>query len=103
MHPIPPHEIRTPPPRFRGDPGIWRRASAVLAHALTNALAPVLGARPPPGAPGHRIFRRQSESIVYDSPEMQIGLFIIGFFYLAISIGAIYGLFSRRDQGPKRR
>src|SRR5216683_5026093 len=24
MHPIPPHEIRTPPPRFRGDPGIWR-------------------------------------------------------------------------------
>src|ERR1700736_1193852 len=24
MHPIPPHEIRTPPPRFRGDPGICR-------------------------------------------------------------------------------
>jgi hypothetical protein len=34
---------------------------------------------------------------------MQIGLFIIGFFYLAISIGAIYGLFSRRNQVPKRR
>jgi hypothetical protein len=33
---------------------------------------------------------------------MQIGLFIIGFFYLAISIGAIYGLFSRRNQLPKR-
>src|SRR5258708_15534209 len=24
MRPIPPHEIRTPPPRFRGDPGISR-------------------------------------------------------------------------------
>jgi hypothetical protein len=34
---------------------------------------------------------------------MEIGLFIIGFFYLAISIGAIYGLFSRRNQIPKRR
>jgi hypothetical protein len=34
---------------------------------------------------------------------MEVGLFIIGFFYLAISIGAIYGLFSRRDHLPKRR
>jgi uncharacterized protein YneF (UPF0154 family) len=34
---------------------------------------------------------------------MEIGLFIIGFFYLAISIGAIYGLFARRKQIPKRR
>jgi hypothetical protein len=34
---------------------------------------------------------------------MEIGLFIIGFFYLAISIGAIYGLFSRRKQIPRRR
>jgi hypothetical protein len=40
----------------------------------------------------------------YDSEAMeQIGLFIVGFFYLAISVGAIYGLFSRRDQLPKRR
>jgi hypothetical protein len=33
----------------------------------------------------------------------QIGLFVVGFFYLAISVGAIYGLFSRRSQVPKRR
>src|SRR5213082_1835520 len=24
MHPIPPHEVRTPPPRLHGDPGISR-------------------------------------------------------------------------------
>src|SRR5215472_1546075 len=46
--------------RFRGDPG-----SAVLAHPLTNRLAPVLGAGPRSAAPGHRISRRQSESIIY--------------------------------------
>src|SRR5215471_5734357 len=46
--------------RFRGDPG-----SAVLAHPLTNGLAPVLGAGPRSGAPGHRISRRQSESIIW--------------------------------------
>src|SRR5215472_4182954 len=34
------------------------QASAVLAHPLTNGLAPVLGARPPAGAPGHRVSRR---------------------------------------------
>src|SRR5215470_13290499 len=59
--------------RFRGDPG-----SAVLAHPLTNGLAPVLGADPRTptprnlrfrgdpgsGAPGRRIYRRQSESII---------------------------------------
>jgi hypothetical protein len=33
----------------------------------------------------------------------QIGLFVVGFFYLAISVGAIYGLLSRRNQVPKRR
>jgi hypothetical protein len=33
----------------------------------------------------------------------QIGLFVVGFFYLAVSVGAIYGLFSRRNQVPKRR
>src|SRR5438270_12272568 len=85
MHPIPPHEIRTPnhrdfvgtpgsggpasptprnphphPPRFRGDPG-----SALLAHALTNALAPVLGAGSPSGAPGHRISRRHWASLTW--------------------------------------
>src|SRR5215469_8796692 len=37
MHPIsPPHEIRTPPPRFRGDPGP-ALPPAVLAHALEGA------------------------------------------------------------------
>src|SRR5215469_14572627 len=39
-------------------------ASAVLAHPLTNGLAPVLGASPRSGPPGQRIPRRQSESII---------------------------------------
>src|SRR2546430_6334568 len=39
-------------------------ASAVLAHALTNALAPVLGAGPPSGAPGHRMPRPHSASLI---------------------------------------
>src|SRR5215510_10803380 len=64
--------------RFRGDPG-----SAVLAHPLTNGIAPVLGAGPRTptprnlrfrrdpgsGAPGHRISRRQSESIIEAEPS----------------------------------
>src|SRR5262252_797783 len=37
---------------------------AVLAHPLTNGIAPVLGADPRSGAPRHRIPRRQSESII---------------------------------------
>src|SRR5215510_3408498 len=45
--------------RFRGDPG-----SAVLAHPLTNGIAPVLGAGPRSAAPGHRISPHQSESII---------------------------------------
>src|SRR5215813_9080058 len=70
--------------RFRGDPG-----SAVLAHPLTNGLAPVLGAGPRTptprnlrfrgdpgsGAPGHGISRPQSESIIsqsYVSPLLWI-------------------------------
>src|SRR5215467_14508989 len=66
--------------RFRGDPG-----SAVLAHPLTNGLAPVLGAGPRTptprnlrfrgdpgsGAPGHRISRRQSESIILSSVPLE--------------------------------
>src|SRR5262249_13763114 len=48
--------------RFRGDP-----RSAVLAHPLTNGVAAVLGAGPRSGAPGHRVSRRQSESIIWAS------------------------------------
>jgi hypothetical protein len=33
----------------------------------------------------------------------QIGLFIIGFFYLAISIGAVYGVVTRWNRLPRRR
>src|SRR5215471_6483600 len=40
------------------------RASAVLAHLPTGRLAPVLGARPRSGAPGHRIPRPHSESLI---------------------------------------
>lgn len=35
--------------------------------------------------------------------SMSTGLFIIAFFYLSISIGAVVGLFQRRDQLPRRR
>src|SRR5215472_2630024 len=46
-----PTDLRRPCTPSRG------RASAVLARAWTNALAPVLGARPRSGAPGRRISR----------------------------------------------
>src|SRR2546423_2639162 len=39
-------------------------ASAVLAHPSTNGLAPVLGADPRSGAPGHRMPRPHSESLI---------------------------------------
>src|SRR5258708_4869757 len=48
-------DLRRPGAPSRG------RASAVLGHPSTDGLPPVLGARPRPGAPGHRMPRRQSE------------------------------------------
>src|ERR1700730_16310934 len=60
---------------FVGTPGSGGPASAVLAHASTDALAPVLGARPPAGAPGHRMPRPHSESLVWSrvpSPPLQL-------------------------------
>lgn len=34
---------------------------------------------------------------------MDTGLILIGLMYIAISVGAIYGLFARRSQQPRRR
>src|SRR5947209_1857075 len=53
-----PTDLRRPGTPSRGP------ASAVLAHPSTNGLAPVLGAEPRSGAPGHRISRRQSKSLI---------------------------------------
>src|SRR5215475_10553392 len=61
-----PTDLRRPCTPSRGP------ASAVLAHPLTNGLAPVLGAGPRPGAPGHRISRRQSESIIWAGGKPQL-------------------------------
>src|SRR5258708_39418878 len=66
---------RVEPRDFVGTPGSRGPASAVLAHPLTNGLAPVLGAgspearramgvNPRSGAPGRRISRGQSESLI---------------------------------------
>src|SRR5437660_1298594 len=38
---------------------IWRRGFCGPRSPITNGLAPVLGAQPPSGAPGHRISRRR--------------------------------------------
>src|SRR5215472_9606011 len=58
MHPTPPQEIRTPPPRFPGDPGISRPCFCGPRLPTTSGRAPVLGAGPRSGAPGRRISRR---------------------------------------------
>src|SRR5215467_14989002 len=54
-----PTDLRRPCTPSRGP------ASAVLAHPLTNGIAPVLGAGPRSRALSHRISRRQSESIIW--------------------------------------
>src|SRR5262249_6099483 len=59
----PPHEIRTPPPRFRGDPGEERRLFFVgMTRATTQLVLSSAARRPPspdlaaidPRAPGLR-------------------------------------------------